>query len=349
MDTYLDIAKLTEYEAINFLLALTLCALIAWILDMFIDKVLRRLAGKTKMDLDDKIIDIIHMPIRYGVFFIGSGQALLLLSLDKSINQTIQSVLYTLVLFMLAAALGKLARLLIESYFSKKSDSSGLSQELQPLFKNIARIVLFVSIGIAMLSVWNLDVQPLLASAGIAGIAIAMAAKDTVANFFGGVSIFVDRPYKISDYIVMDNGQRGEVVTIGIRSTRIKTRDDIMISIPNSIIANSKIINQSAPIPPFRVRIPIGVSYQSDIDHVEAVLMDIAQQEELAQDDPEPRVRFRLFGASSLNLELLCWCSEPALRGRLIHNLNKTILKRFNKEGIEIPFPQRDVHLYHTD
>ncbi|MEW6214412.1 MAG: mechanosensitive ion channel domain-containing protein [Nitrospirota bacterium] len=197
-----------------------------------------------------------------------------------------------------------------------------------------------------ILSVWKISITPLLASAGIAGAAVAFAAKDTIANFFGGISIFVDRPYKIGDYIVLDTGERGEVVEIGIRSTRIKTRDDILISIPNSIISNTKIINESAPIPNFRVRIPIGVAYGSDIEIVEKTLIEIASQNENILNEPEPRARFREFGESSLNFELLCWAREPALRGLTVHELNKEIYKRFEEKEIRIPFPQRDIHIH---
>ena len=162
-----------------------------------------------------------------------------------------------------------------------------------------------------ILSIWKINITPLLASAGIAGLAIAIAAKDTLSNFFGGISIFMDRPYKIGDYIVLDSGERGEVVAIGMRSTRMKTRDDILISIPNSILANSKIINESAPVPNFRVRIPVSVAYGSDIDLVEKTLLDIASKNDQILQEPVPRVRFREFGDSALNFQLLCWAREP--------------------------------------
>ena len=160
--------------------------------------------------------------------------------------------------------------------------------------------------------------------------------------------MFMDKPFKIGDYVVLDQGERGEVVAIGVRSTRIKTRDDILITIPNSIIANTKVINESAPIPNFRVRIPIGVAYGSDIDVVQKTLLEIAEDNSDVLSDPSPRVRFRQFGDSSLNFELLCWTKEPALRGRTIHELNCTIYKKFNELGIKIPFPQRDLHLFQS-
>ena len=157
--------------------------------------------------------------------------------------------------------------------------------------------------------------------------------------------LFRSRPYKIGDYIVLDQGERGAVVEIGIRSTRIKTRDDILISIPNSIIANTKIINESAPHPNFRVRIPASVAYGSDINKVEEILIEIASENENIISDPEPRVRFRQFGDSSLNFELHCWAKEPALRGKTIHEVNRAIYNKFHEAGITIPFPHRTVYL----
>ena len=183
------------------------------------------------------------------------------------------------------------------------------------------------------------------ASAGIAGIAFALAARESLANFFGGISILMDRPFKTGDYILLESGERGVVVNVGMRSTRILTRDDILIAIPNSIITSTKIINESAPQPRFRVRIKIGVSYESDIGLVEKTLLAIAQSNPLVSPTPDPRVRFRSFGDSALDFELLCWAHRPQDKGRLIHGLNREIYTTFKAEGIEIPFPQRDVHL----
>ncbi len=118
---------------------------------------------------------------------------------------------------------------------------------------------------------------------------------------------------------------------------RIKTRGDIQITIPNSLIANTKIINESAPVPNFRVRISVSVAYGSDIDLLDKILMDIASENENVLSVPVPRVRFREFGESSLNFELLCRAKEPAVRGLMVHQLNSAIYKKFNETGIKIP------------
>jgi small-conductance mechanosensitive channel len=136
------------------------------------------------------------------------------------------------------------------------------------------------------------------------------------------------------------------VTHIGIRSTRLLTRDDIEIIVPNSIMGNTKITNEAGgPHEKYRIRIKVGVSYSSDIDNVHRVLVDLAKNHPDVSKHPEPRVRFRAFGDSSLDHELLCWVDRPVLRGRVSHKLHTEIYKRFIAEGIEIPFPQRDIHI----
>jgi len=164
---------------------------------------------------------------------------------------------------------------------------------------------------------FGLPVAALFTSAGIAGVAVALAARETLANFFGGVSIFLDRPFRTGDYIVLDNGERGEVKAIGMRSTRIVTPDDILITIPNSVITNVKIVNQSLPAQHFRIHIQIAVAYGSNLEQVEKILVDLAQNNQLVKKTPSPLVRLCSFGNSSISLELLVWAFKPHDQGQL--------------------------------
>ncbi|MCU7854656.1 MAG: mechanosensitive ion channel, partial [Candidatus Thiodiazotropha sp. (ex Lucinoma borealis)] len=133
---------------------------------------------------------------------------------------------------------------------------------------------------------------------------------------------------------------------IGIRSTRLLTRDDVEVTIPNSIMGNSKVVNESGgPHVKYRIRVAVGVAYGSNIDQVRELLMSVARQSETVCDDPEPRVRFRTFGASSLDFELLCWVNNPELRGRVLDALNTAVYKSFLTEGIEIPFAKQDLYI----
>ena len=133
---------------------------------------------------------------------------------------------------------------------------------------------------------------------------------------------------------------------VGIRSTRLLTRDDIEITMPNALIANSKIINESGgPRLGERIRIKVGVAYGSDVDQVCEVLRKLAVEHQHICAEPAPRVRMRGFGGSSLDFELLCWIDEPVLRGRLSHQLYLEVYKTFNQLGIEIPFQQTDLYI----
>jgi MscS family membrane protein len=174
-------------------------------------------------------------------------------------------------------------------------------------------------------------------------LAVALAAQDTLGNFFGGVSIFLDGNYRIGDYIVLDSGERGEVVQIGLRSTTLTTRDDVQITVPNATMASSKIINQSAPARPFRVRLRIAVAYDTDVERMEALVLQAAEGHPDIMEEPFPRVRFRDFGDSALAFELLAWVAEPALQGIVRHEVGLAILDAFRSEDIAIPFPQMDV------
>ena len=330
----------------NAIISILAFMILAKLVDLFIDKLLRRMVRFTKSEIDDKIMDVVHKPVYYTIIMIGCIWAIVYMRYSEAITFYILNILYSVIAIIWTFPLAKLGNVFIEFALKRASDETGLRKDITPLVENVMKIAIVIGFLTAFLMIWEVDITPLMASAGIAGVAIAIAAKDTLSNFFGGISVFIDRPYKIGDYIVLSEGERGEVVKIGIRSTRIKTRDDVMVTVPNSIIANSKIVNESAPIPDYRIRIPIGVAYGSDIDKVQEALLGIAGGTTNVLPEPAPRVRFREFGDSALLFELLCWVTEPAVRGLTTHYLNTAIYKKFNELGIIIPFPQRDVHMY---
>ncbi len=341
--------KITSSPIINALIVILTFIIIAIIIDFLIRKVVTKITKKTKTDFDDKIIKIIHKPIFITIILSGTLYSLINIITEPNAKIITSNIFYTIISLVWMVSSIKLTNLFIAKAIIRIFDIAGLKKDILPLIEMITKITIIAISILIILSIWKIDIAPIIASAGIASIIIALAAKDTIANFLGGISVFLDKPFKIGDYIELDKGQRGEVVEIGVRSTRIKTRDDVLISIPNSIIANSQIINESAPIPQFRVRIPIGVAYGSDIDLVEKTLIELAIANENIVEEPSPRVRFRQFGESSLDFELLCWAKEPALRGLTIHQLNKLIYKKFAELNITIPFPQRDIHIHQVD
>lgn len=341
-----QLTRLSENPIVYRLYIVLVYALLAKVADIFVDSLLKKLTNRTKITADDKLIDFLHRPICYTILFFGFLHAL---HLPPQLSAPLDTILinltktFILILWWIAVIreINQLNEINMADFMKKK----GIDMDLFLLIKNVSRVLLIFA-GLSWgLIIWKVDLTPLFASAGIAGIAIALAAKDTMANFFGGISLFADRAYKVGDYIILDRGERGEVVDMGIRSTKIKTRDDVMISIPNSILANSMIINESAPEPRFRIRIDVGVAYGSDLRQVEKILLKVADENESLSRTPEPRVRVRAFADSSVNFQLLVWVLDPSQKGLQTHNLLKAIYKAFDNEGITIPFPQRDVHM----
>lgn len=136
------------------------------------------------------------------------------------------------------------------------------------------------------------------------------------------------------------------MIQIGIRSTKIRTRDNVLLTVPNAVMATDAIINETGFEPQLRIRIPLSIAYGTDLDKAEKILIDVVLKHQAMLKKPKPRVRFRRFGESAIELEVMGVIARPADRGRITHELIKSIDKTLRKEKIISPFPQRDVHLY---
>ena len=329
---------------------IALCSLLlAKIIDWFITKIMLRLARRTNNQIDDEVISALHRPIIYSVSLSGFSIALGLLEIFPPFNFIAFGLIKTIIV-LIWMAFGIRVNLLILDWMVQHPRRFRFVQAAtKPLFDILAKVILIGGSIYFMLISWGVDVTAWLASAGILGIALGFAARDTLANLFAGVFILADSPYKIGDFIVLGGGQRGQVTRIGIRSTRILTRDDIEITVPNATISSSKIINESGgPHIKHRLRIPIGVAYGTDIDLVKQVLNQVSEEAinlDHVCKDPEPRIRFRSLGDSALLFELLCWIQAPEKRGRVQDYLNTALYKSLLEAKIEIPFPQLDLHI----
>jgi small-conductance mechanosensitive channel len=319
--------------------------IVAKIADVIIGKVVSRIARKSRSVIDDQLVHLLHKPVFISVILIGLALATHRLGLPAAVEFFCFGVLKTIGVFVWLGFLRRLLKLVV-STVSRGMDSAVAWRRMMPLIDTIGTFAIFALAIYFLFLAWNIDVTAWLASAGIIGLALSFAAKDTLANLFAGVSILADAPYKVGDFIILESGERGMVTQIGFRSTRILTRDDVEITIPNGIIGNGKIINEAGgPSEKHRIRASVGVAYGSDIDRVIAVLENVARDHDEVCKNPEPRVRFRAFGESSLDFELLCWIEQPVNRGRISHEVNCAIYKAFRESGIEIPFPQRDLYI----
>jgi len=315
------------------------------IADWIISGIIGRFARKSTNNFDNQIVDLVHKPIFLSFVLLGLALATQRLQLPESPTFLTIGILKTLAIFVWYKTIVGLMSLTVGA-LSKSRDQPIVQTGMLSLLHNVMKVVLVALAIYFMFLAWNIDVTAWLASAGIVGLALSFAAKDTLSNLFAGVSIIMDAPYKTGDFIILDTGERGLVTEIGLRSTRILTRDDVEITVPNGIIGNGKIINEAGgPPAQHRIRVAVGVAYGSDIDHVIEVLASVAKDHPEVLSNPEPRVRFRVFGESSLDFELLGWIAQPVDRGRVSHELNCAVYKALKTNKIEIPFPQRDLHV----
>jgi len=208
------------------------------------------------------------------------------------------------------------------------------------------RFLKFIFIFIAALVVldhFNVEVTALMGAAGIASLALAFAAQETLANVIAGIAILGDRPFRVGDRLELADGRIGDVTDIGLRSTKILSFDATLLIIPNSEIIKSPVINHSYPDRRVKVRHNLGVAYGSDVKKVKSVLLEIVSTNPAVLKEPEPAVYFAAFGESSLDMLVVFWVDDYKDRIKTLDAVNMAVQERFAEQGIEIPFPQRDV------
>jgi len=205
------------------------------------------------------------------------------------------------------------------------------------------------AIGIVIaLKVLNIDLTAIAVVAGVLGVGVGFGLQNIVANFVAGLVLLFERPIKVNDRVTVENIE-GNVVNISFRSTTIVTNDNIAVIVPNSEFINRTVINWSHGDPRVRIHVPVGVAYGSDLELVTRTLLEVAAATEGVLREPAPMVWFKEFGESSLNFELLVWTDEPERHLQLRSRLNYAIEAAFRERGIQIPFPQRDLHIRSAD
>ncbi|TVS10386.1 MAG: mechanosensitive ion channel family protein [Wenzhouxiangella sp.] len=309
-----------------------------------------KLTSGVDSGLDTRLLRIVANVAALIVAYISAVLAIQVIGLSEGVERILINVLLSLLIIRLIKSAMRASHIGLEILSRIRDRFEIVEERTIPLFELVITLLIIGAAAYALLMVWDINPTAWLASAGVVGIAVGFAARDTLANLFAGFFIIADAPYKLGDYIVLDGGERGEVTKVGLRSTRLLTRDDVEITVPNSEMANSKIYNESGGRwVKFRIRIKVGVAYGSDVDQVVGLLETIARDHDSVCRDPDPRVRMRGFGDSSLDFELLCWVDHPVERGRVSHELYIKIYKALNDAGIEIPFPQRDVWMRGKD
>lgn len=310
---------------------------------------LRRLVRRTNNEIDDVIVAVTPLPLSMSALLAGLWYAVQPLGWSDAVLGGTSAVMMTIGVALWTRAAQKISRTSLDFLAAHHERFTLVDARTLPLFDITARTLLIGGATYFLLLAWSVDVTAWLASAGVLGVAIGFASKDTLSNLFAGLFIVADAPYKLGDYLVIDGTTRGKVTHIGLRSTRLLTRDDVEIIVPNSVMAGARITNESGgPHESYRVRCAVEVAYDSDLDQVREVMMAVAASvPQLIADDPAitPRVRFRSFEASGIKVELLGWVATPELRGQAVDAMVVGTWRALRDAGISIPFPQQEVRI----
>ncbi len=338
--------KLQDQPMLLMLLTLFLGYSVAKVVQWIFKKTASRITDKTKNNYDNRFIGIISKLIFSIIFFGSLVLAIEAYQFEHSIDTALKRIVISILIISIMITVWKGAKVVLEALSHNRKRFTFVEERTIPLLNIATQLLMIGTASYLLILLWGKDPTAWLASAGVIGIAIGFAAKDTLANLFAGFFIVADSPYKLGDYIVLDTGERGEVSHVGIRSTRIMTRDDVEVTVPNSVMGNAKIVNESGgPSEKTRIRLPVAVAYESDLRQVTDVLVDVARQNESVAKMPEPRVRAKLFAASGVDFQLQFWIDKPELRGRITHDMILAIHQRFREEAIEIPYSKQDLYI----
>jgi len=336
-----------------FLLDIILWLIIAFGIAYAIDLIGNILTRRTATMLEKIIMGIIRTPLLVLIFLFGVVQSLdaLHMHIPEDVRQTILSVyqvIVVIVIFYMAYKIFKKVLIYYGKVIAKRT-ASKLDDVLIPIVEKIGIVIIGIAAAMYALSALNIDLTMFVAGGVFLSFVIAFAAQETLSNFFSGLFILMDRPFSEGDVVILTDGDWCEVRKIGLRSTKLfRYSDASMLAIPNNKLVNDKIANFTSVPDKGRIMMTFGVSYDSDVEKVREIIRDVINDcSYIIRDKPElkPIVRFEQMADSSLNFFILAWLNDRADRFDAKDFLNTNIFKRFNEAGIEVPFPQRVVHL----
>ena len=308
-------------------------------------RVARAFTSKTKTQLDDIIVDMIEEPAVFMIIASGIWFALKTLELPERLSEIIGNAYQVIVALLIGWLLSRLFDALYKQYIIPwaATTENDLDDQLLPILSKGVKIIIWSMAFIIGMNNAGYDVAALIAGLGIGGLALAMAAKDTVSNIFGGFTIFTDQPFNIGDRIKV-SGFDGSVTEIGVRSTRLKTLDGRIVTIPNSTFADSAVENVSWE-PSRKVVLNLGLIYDTTPDQIEqamATLKSISDKHEGTEDDTW--IAFNAFGDFALNICFIYYISKGADIGAVQTEVNLAILRQFNANGLEMAFPTQTLY-----
>ncbi len=319
---------------------------IAWfILKRILASFRRKTQNQDFIQINAQIYNLIEKAICYGLIIVAGTYLIRLFDV-----LILEKIFHAFLIVLLAAPLNDFM-LIVLAYLEKKivdKTTTKVDNIIFDLLQKFLGAIIYATAVILALDILGVNVMPFIAGAGVAGIAVGFAAKDTLSNLIAGILLIIDRPFEIGDRIEVwsapaGSATWGDILDIGLRATKIKTTDNIVIIIPNNEIMKRDIVNYTIISSKIRVRINIGIAYDANIEKAKRLIISVADSADWIAKDPAPRVVVRNFGDSSVDLQLRVWINDARKRMDTISYVTDKVKTTFDQNNIEIPFPKRDI------
>ena len=327
------------------LLIIVISLMLGKVIYYVFSRFIRLLTSKSKTKLDDIIVDMVEEPAVFLVVVMGIWFALQSLVLSETVTRVVASAYQVIVALLVGWLLSRLFDALYREYMIPLASrtENDLDDQLLPILSKGVKMIIWVMAIIIGLNNAGYDVAALIAGLGIGGLALAMAAKDTVSNVFGGFTIFTDQPFKINDRIKIA-GFDGTVIEIGVRSTRLKTLEGRIVTIPNAKFADAPVENVTRE-PSRKVKLDLGLTYNTTPEKIQAA-MDILKSinQENSHTEDSPVVSFNAFGDFAMNIMFIYYIKKGESIADTQTEINMEILRRYNQAELEFAFPTQTIY-----
>ncbi len=310
---------------------------------LFFHVKIKKIAERSKWKVDDIIVSSIESQIVFWFFLLGLSISLNNSPIGENYAMYIGKILNVLLISSITHSTAKL----VVGLFKLWSQNQGGGFPSTTIFTNIVLITVYIIGLLIILDHLDISIAPMLTALGVGGLAVSLALKDTLSDVFAGLHILLSKKVEPGDFVSLNSGEMGYIQNITWRNTKMLERSNNIIHIPNTKLSSAIIKNYDSGDPSFSVKIPIGVSYDSDLDKVSKIVMQVAMELHSKMDeinkDSQPSFKFRAFGESSIDLAVYLRGNKYGDQNPIIHEFIKLIHKRFEKENIEIPFPVRTI------
>jgi len=317
--------------------------ILRWLLHFFEN----RLKAYEFVQANSRIFQLIRR-VMFLALLLATGTYLIRLTKIPALEKIFHAVL---IVFMAVPAKDflRIAITYLQSNVAHKTENK-VDDIIFELLARFAGFIIFATAIVMALDLLGVNVMPVIAGAGVAGVAVGFAAKDTLSNLIAGVLLIIDRPFEVGDRIEVwraptKSATWGDVIDIGLRATKIKTTDNIVIIIPNNEIMLRDIINYTTITEKIRVRIDIGIAFDADMKKAKTIMLQAADSAAWVAKNPPPKVVVRNFGESSVDLQLRVWIANPRKRMDTISYITDKVKELFDEQGVEIPYPKRDIYV----